>query len=425
MRKRKEIMRFSKPPPPTPFNKVLILSSSHLCRNPRVVKEATTLGSAGYDVTVMSVSWHPGLERLDRELMRGVPFKRSVIDYSSDHLLTRAASFVQRSATWTARALCSEFDLETAQCLGPAHALLRRARKHQCDLVIVHTEIPIWAAQYLIDDGQRVAVDVEDWYSEDLLFADRQNRPIRILRTAEEFVLHYCEYASATSQSMANALVGAYGCKPPLVVRNSFPLQPVSRIDAPARQGPPRIVWFSQTIGPGRGLELFFAAWSQTTEPSEVYLLGDVRDAYREKLLARLPENRRSHLHFIPPVTPNELPGKLAEFDIGLALEPRWPLNRNITITNKILQYLNAGLAVIATDTAGQQEVLQAAPDTGLLISAHETTDNARKLDTLLASPAALRTMQEAARRAAEREFCWEAEVPRLLDAVARAIRYR
>lgn len=40
--------------------KILILTSAHLCRNPRVVKEATTLGAAGYDVTVMSVSSQAG-----------------------------------------------------------------------------------------------------------------------------------------------------------------------------------------------------------------------------------------------------------------------------------------------------------------------------------------------------------------------------
>jgi glycosyltransferase involved in cell wall biosynthesis len=221
---------------------------------------------------------------------------------------------------------------------------------------------------------------------------------------------------------MADALVGAYQCPPPLVIRNSFPLQPRSRMDQPAGTGVPRFIWFSQTIGPGRGLELFFAAWAQTTRPSEVYLLGDLRGGYREKLLGRLPPYRRGDLHFIPLVTPEQLPDKLAEFDIGLALEPRWPLNRNITITNKILQYMNAGLAIIATDTAGQKEVMAAAPDSGLLLTAHETTENAQKLDQLLADPARLRAAQMAARAAAEREFCWEQETPRLLAAVARAL---
>lgn len=401
---------------------ILILTSAHLCRNPRVVKEATTLGAAGYDVTVMSITVQERFERMDRDLMRGLPFKRVTLDYAADNWRVRIADFVQRAATWGARRLCSEFELETAQTLGPASALLRFARSFPADLTIVHTEIPIWAAQHLIRDGRKVAVDVEDWYSEDLLFADRQSRPIRLLRKAEQFALQHAVYSSATAQSMADALVGAYRCPAPIVIRNSFPLQPHSRVDTPPRDGPPRFIWFSQTIGPGRGLELFFAAWAQTVHPSEVYLLGDERPGYRQKLLGRLPEARRGDVRFIPLVTPEQLPDKLAEFDIGLALEPRWPLNRNITITNKILQYMNAGVAVVATDTAGQKEIMAASPDAGLLITAHETTDYARRLDALLASPSALRTAQLAARQAAANLFCWERETPRLLAAVAGAL---
>lgn len=405
-----------------PAKTILILTSAHLCRNPRVVKEATTLGAAGYDVTVMSVSSHARFERMDRELMRGLPFKRVVLDYTADTLRARLADFCQRGATWLARRACSELEIETAQTLGPAGALLRLARSFPADLTIVHTEIPIWAAPHLIRDGRRVAVDVEDWYSEDLLYADRRSRPIRLLRNAEQAALRQAVYSSATSQSMADALASAYQCPPPIVLRNSFPLQAVSRVDRPAANDVPGFIWFSQTIGPGRGLEQFFAAWARTTAPSTVHLLGDERPGYREKLLARLPAGRRGDLHFIPLVPPEQLPGKLAEFDIGLALEPRWPLNRNITISNKILQYMNAGLAVIATDTAGQKEVMAAAPASGLVITAHETGEYAAKLDTLIGDRARLRATQVASRAAAEQQFCWEREAPHLLAAVARAL---
>ncbi len=402
---------------------VLILTSAHLCRNPRVVKEAATLGAAGYDVTVMSVSVQSRFARMDHELMRGMPFKLQVIDYAADTAAARTTGFLQRAATWTARHLCAKLGIETAQTLGPASALLRVARAFPADLTIVHTEIPIWAAQFLMQDGRRVAVDVEDWYSEDLLYADRRSRPLQLLRQAEEFALRNACYISATAQSMADALARAYRCSPPIVIRNSFPLQSRSRGDAPVASGAPSLIWFSQTVGPGRGLELFLAAWARTSHPSQVYFLGDERPGYRQKLLSRLPAARRDSVHFIPPVTPAELPFKLAEFDIGLALEPHWPRNRDITITNKILQYMNAGLAIIATDTAGQQEVLQAAPDCGLLVTAHETTEFALKLDALLGDRTKLRAAQLAARAAAVRDFCWERETPVLLGAVAGAIR--
>ena len=402
--------------------KILILSSSHLCRNPRVVKEATTLGAAGYDVTVMSISVQRHFEERDRALLRGLPFKRLVLDYAADTLTARLSSFCQRSATWAARWVCRNLGIETAQTLGPASALLRLARTFPADLTIVHTEIPIWAAQHLIQDGRRVAVDVEDWYSEDLLYADRQSRPLKLLRHAEEFALQHAAFTATTAQSMADGLTRAFRCPPPIIIRNSFPLQPSSRLDRPAPLGAPSLIWFSQTIGPGRGLELFFAAWMKTSHPSEVHLLGDERPGYRQKLLARLPPERRGRLHFIPLVPPSELPQKLAEFDIGLAVEPSWPVNKDLTISNKILQYLNAGLAVVATPTAGQKEVMQAAPNSGLLVTAHETTEYAQQLDTLLGDRVLLRSMQLAARAAAERDFCWERETPRLLAAVAHAL---
>jgi hypothetical protein len=223
--------------------KILILTASHLCRNPRVVKEANTLGAAGYDVTVMSVSVQERFERIDLELMRGQPFQRQVIDYAAKDISAQTMDFVQRSATWSARLLCRTLKIELAQSLGPASALLRFARSHPADLTIAHTEIPIWAAQYLIRDGRRVAVDVEDWYSQDLLFADRQNRPLRLLRDAEDFVLNHAAYASATSDSMADALAESYRCPLPITVRNTFPLQTQSRMDRPASDGPPGFIW--------------------------------------------------------------------------------------------------------------------------------------------------------------------------------------
>ena len=402
---------------------ILILTSAHLCRNPRVVKEATALGIAGYDVTVMSVSVQERFEQLDRALMRGLPFRRVVLDYAADTPVAGLNDFFQRGTTWLARWICRELEIETAQTLGPATALLRFARTFPADLTIVHTEIPIWAAQHLIKDGRRVAVDVEDWYSEDLLYADRQSRPLRLLRHAEEFALRHSAYSSTTSRSMAAALSAAFDCPLPVIIRNTFPLHSLAPRDQPGSHRIPSFIWFSQTIGPGRGLELFFAAWTRTTQPSQVYLLGDLRSGYREKLLNRLPPSRRSQLHFIPLIPPEELPAKLMEFDLGLALEPNWPLNKDITISNKLFQYMNAGLAVIATDTAGQKEVMQAAPDCGLLITAHETTEYAQRLDALLADPARLRAAQLASRAAAEREFSWECETPRLLAAVAAALR--
>ncbi len=413
------------PAPPLSRKKILVLSALHLCRNPRVVKEATTLGQAGYEVTVMTVSSSARFERMDRELARDLPFRRITLDLVGPAMATRLRSFLSRGGTWLARAALEYLSLESPQALGPAYGLLAMARGHPADLTIVHTEIPIWAARSLIRGGRRVAVDIEDWYSEDLLYADRLSRPLRLLRNVEDFVLNHAVYASATSDSMATALADRYHCPKPIVIQNTFPLQPRTRLDRPIGEESRAFIWFSQTVGPGRGLELFLSAWNRTAIPSRVVLLGDVRSGYREQLLASVAADRRERIIFLPLVPPDQLPDQLATFDLGLALESHWPLNRDITITNKILQYMNAGLALIATDTAGQTEVIRAAPASGLLVAAHETTQLAKALDALLADRDRLRNCQRASRAAAESRFSWEFDAEVLLAAVARALATR
>ncbi|MDE3084895.1 MAG: glycosyltransferase, partial [Verrucomicrobiota bacterium] len=347
---------------------------------------------------------------------------RLTLDYTNPTSLARIKNLFQRMVTWSARQALRWLRLENVEALGPAHALLRGALAQPADLTILHTEIPLWTAAKLTRAGRAVAADFEDWYSEDLLSADRCARPLKLLRAAEKFALRHARYVSTTSQSMAGALVAAFDCAPPVVLRNVFPLQTSSHLDRPASNEMPAFVWFSQTIGPGRGLELFLAAWSRTTTRSRVVLIGDERPDYKEKLLRLLPSERRGLVNFLPFISPEKLPDKLTEFDIGLALEPNWPRNKDLTISNKIFQYLNAGLAIAATDTTGQSEVLRAAPESGLLIAAHDAGLLATQLDQLLSDANRLRAMQGAARRAAEQIFCWEREAPRLLEAVEHAL---
>jgi glycosyltransferase involved in cell wall biosynthesis len=167
---------------------------------------------------------------------------------------------------------------------------------------------------------------------------------------------------------------------------------------------------------------LFLAAWRQTRQPSRLVLLGRPTLGFDHRLLCSLPADWHPRISFLPLVSPAELPGVIARHDVGLALEQPFIINRNLTVTNKILQYLNAGLAIVASDTAGQREVLARQPEAGEIAELHETTRFAEMLDNLLDDRAALARRQAAARRLAEDVYCWEREAPRLLALVARAL---
>jgi len=400
--------------------RILIVTNGQLGRNPRPWKEAEALAGAGYDVTVLMVRNHAATEGEEAAALSGAGFRREAIDLIPGFATGPVRLLSRRAAAWGARQRTRLGGRPTIGSLGPARLLLQRARRHAADLTIVHNEVPHWVGRQLLKEGFRVAADIEDWHSEDLLPDQRRHRPLEQLREIERDLLRHAAYTTTTSEALAEALHARYGGARPAVIANAFPLQPDPRRGPPGE--PPAWFWFSQTLGPGRGLEAFLSAWALTVQPSRVVLVGEPVEGFVQTLTARVPAARRPALTFLAPVPPAQLPSVIARHDVGLALEDATIVNRDLTITNKILQYLNAGLAVAATGTAGQREVLARAPEAGLIVDLRDPAAAAAVLDSLLADRTQLARRQAAARHAAETIYSWERESPHLLRLVAAAL---
>ncbi len=325
--------------------------------------------------------------------------------------------------------------------LGPmAGVLWREARKRSADLYIGHLEGGIWAAEQLRKQGKRVGVDLEDWYSEDLLPEARRDRPIRLLKKLERNLLCEGAHSSCTSEAMADALVKEYGCRRPLVIRNVFPLKDREGLDGkwkdrpgmarwmmkndPTRERPKEapvsIHWFSQTIGPGRGLELLFQVLESLQENFELHLRGNLK-GYEGWLERVCPGGVRKRVTVHSLVENEDLLSRVAEHDIGYAGELPEPPSRDLTITNKVYQYLHAGLAVVASDTEGQKEAVRSATGAVAIFRAGNSGSLTEAIRGLFRKRALLLSMRQAAWRAGG-ENCWEREAEKILHRLETSI---
>src|SRR5262249_23469408 len=119
------------------------------------------------------------------------------------------------------------------------------------------------------------------------------------------------------------------------------------------------LFWFSQTVGLDRGLQDVIKAAGLAAVPIQIHLLGSVADEVRDTLSGiAAGEGLADALVFHSTCPPGEILSRAAEHDVGLALETDAALNRALTVTNKLLLYLTAGLGVLATDLPGQRSVL-------------------------------------------------------------------
>jgi len=407
---------------------ILLLTGNSLCHNPRAMKAATTLAKAGYRVRVLGAWLDAELRARDQALLSGLSFDFTpVLDIGRPSARAAALHLGRRTRRKAAQLAHDLVGWQKPGQLGMAFApLLRAAQRQPADLYIAHSEVGLCVAGALLRQGRRVAVDMEDWFSEDLLPEARRHRPLRLLRSVEGEVLRTGAGSFCPSDAMASALVASYGCGKPTVIRNAFPWADRERLDGTAHErrdgGDPSIYWFSQTLGPGRGIEDLLAALPLMQRACEVHLRGNPAKGFTDRMTAQLPEPWRDRVFLHGLVDNTALLSRIAEHDIGFAGEQTYCRSRDLTVTNKILHYLLGGLAVVASDTAGHKEVARLAPGAACLYEPGNPRELARKLDELITAPATLAASREAALRAAQNVFCWERQEPTLLAAVAQAL---
>lgn len=409
-------------------SKIVLLTGNSLCHNPRAMKEAAALARAGHEVSVLG-AWHdPSFKTRDLRLMETIPFQFiPVLDCTRSGPHHQAARFIRRAGRKTANLCYGATGLQSRWQLGLGIGrLLRQALRSRADLYIAHSEPALHVGGALLRRGMRVGVDMEDWFSEDLLPEARQHRPVRLLRIMERELLVRGAYAACPSHALSAALAGAYGCRPPTVIYNAFEWagrQALGGVTNDRRdRSIPSIHWYSTTLGPGRGLEDLVAAIPFLKHDMEIHFRGSPADGFDGWIRSHVPEHRRAKVFFHPLVTNDQLLSRIAEHDIGFAGEMNDCRSRDLTVTNKILHYLLGGLAVVASDTVGQREVASRAPEAVRLYPPGQPRALAAALDEFLASPERLQSAKAAALMAAQKTFCWERQEPALLDAVARAL---
>jgi glycosyltransferase involved in cell wall biosynthesis len=379
------------------------------------------LAQAGHHVTVRGVWFDPVLIDRDRDLINQISWRFDpILQFQPAHpFMNRWVRLQGRIA----RESYQRFKNVSPALLGyGARMMLKAARQTQADLTIVHSEAGLWVGHQLLKDGFRVGVDFEDWFSEDLLPQSRLTRPIEHLKVLEQQLLRECRYCLVQSYAMAAAMTHAYPGANPTVIYNCFPWAERSGMDHQNRdrrnRSLPSLHWFSQTIGPGRGLEILFQALLFLKSSAEIHLRGHYPDRAQHWLEPLIPDHWRDRV-FIHPTVPNaELLSRIAEHDIGLALESTAVLSRDLTITNKFFQYLQAGLAVVATNTAGQREIFSKWPTIGRMTTSNDPEALAHALDELLLNPKDLESAKAAALQTARDHLNWEKQAERLLQAI-------
>ena len=413
--------------------RVCIVTAGQLSTCPRMLKAADALARAGYRVRLVSARHTDWADETDRDTRahRSAAWDWTAVDHR------RAGSPLRYAWSGARRRGARTLTRLLGAHLAPLYVCIRAYSREHSGLVAAALAEPAdlfyggttGALAAAAEAGRRAGVpfglDLEDFHPAELAAGPGAEVAHALADRILREVLPRTRFLTTSSEAIAAAYAERYAVYAQ-VVHNTFPLPP----DPPALEPSPgeglRLYWFSQTIGPGRGLEDVVRAAGLADIPVEMHLRGRALPDY-VRTLERLAESQAPLLKLVvhPPAPPDAMVALCAGYDVGLAVESPHVLNRELCAPNKPYTYVLAGLAVVLTDTAGQRPLAADLGEGAFSYRSGDVGALAAGLRRWAEDKTALAAAKALAWQAARRRWHWEhpAERGALLAAVEEALR--
>ena len=395
------------------MSSIVLISSGSPATNPRLVKEANALQGAGHDVHVLYshvVGW---ADAVDENILQKAAWSAELVGGSPAHhrlefLISNWWFKCVRRITWR--------PFRRKRLTRTSLLLASRTKRHKADLYIAHNLGALAAAVIAAKHhGAKAAFDAEDYHHGEF---DPNSTAARITQYVENAWIPQCAECWSASPLIAETYQKRFPGLAFHVIDNVFPLD-LQRPFKADHESVVRLIWFSQTIGAGRGLEPLFEALHACPNPHwELTLIGRLDAGFKDQLRAfqtAFPEA----LKVLPPMDEPALFEEMAKHHIGLALETGTPLNRNLCRTNKLFSFILSGCHLLLTNTRAQVDFLETHAQCGTLLHLETPEDWATVIDSLLENPQRLHKQRQHNWTLGHDLLNWEVEQQKLLSIVS------
>ncbi len=392
--------------------RILFISTHNLATNPRLVKEIELALANGFSVEVVCFIFRNWSYAINEQMIERLSLL-SVSFHCIEAGREAKMQWLQSVCKEKLYRFISNFigikDAALATAVSRRNYLLLKALKKvkQADWVIGHNPGALWATQVAADKLQcRAGFDVEDYHPGEGHQVQVQKLTLQLM---QELLpkMDYVTFASPLIKEAVKKDLQGRGLNG-FTVLNYFPgnefVQPETNIT-----GPLKLVWFSQNINEGRGLELILPSIKKMGAALELHLYGNVNEIFSQRYLTGA-----NNIFLHGAISQQQLHKELAKYDVGLALEVSVDYNRTLVITNKLLSYLQAGLYVLASNTTAQQQFMQAHPEHGIVTDITDAGCLQKSLDTLIEQKKVIRSGHQQ-RYIYFKKYGWENESSILL----------
>lgn len=405
----------------TNTKRIVIITTAQPSTNPRMVKEYLALKQAGYQVKVLYSYAVPWALAADKQLFSEYQLDQSDFQLVGGSPVSDSFSYLQTRVT---KKIADKYLKKSLFALSrTSYYLLKAAKSVPADLYIAHT---LGALPAAVAAGRKhrakVGFDAEDFHRGEMTMG----RSLFEKNSAvEEAYFPHLDFFTAASPMITEQYSRLFPKVPGICINNYFP----SRFLNPKREANDspelKLWWFSQKIGPGRGLDEVIKAIGLTKNRNIILtLLGNVTEEMKKSLFEWVAAAGMDagQITILPPVPEHQLFVEARKYDIGFAVETGASDNLKYCLANKIFTYLLAGNAIVFSDTPAQKAFLEQHPGIGTAYSRLDTSALADILSAYANDRDLLFRHQRGALLCAKEVCNWERESQILVDWVAQQL---
>jgi glycosyltransferase involved in cell wall biosynthesis len=378
----------------------------------RVLKEARTLSSAGYEVRIIAMRGDavPPDESIANVRVVRVEAKSRLAELMRRLRLARVGRAIFRI----------EAVLSWRRFLRNA---LREAAASPADVWYAHNLDTLPAgARARRRHGGALIYDSHELYLDRPLDRPRPRIVRAWWRRTEARLIHDADRVFVDIPSRGAILASRYGIEQPTVIMNTPPYSPTPTMRSGVIReciglGNESLVVYLGIVQGGRlpGLRMLVRSMPHLSPHTHLVLVGP-GDADSRAELHELADQLGvgDRVHLLPAIHPDEIREQLADADVGVV--PFLNRDAGNTLPTKLFDYLAAGVPIATSDFPEMSELIERY-EVGATFDPEQPSEIAAAIEEIIADPERRARLRANAVSAAK-EFKWEDQGTRLLAAV-------
>jgi len=173
-----------------------------------------------------------------------------------------------------------------------------------------------------------------------------------------------------------------------------------------------KIIIYQGALNIGRGIELVIRAMKHVDNAIFI-IIGD-GDIKNELIELVEKESLSAKVVFLGRILIHNLPSYTALADIGISLEENLGLNYYYALPNKLFDYINSGIPILASDLPEIKKIVES-NEIGIIIDDRAPENVAEKIKFMLSNTTARNKWKNNLSKIKD-HYCWEKEEKILLD---------